>query len=413
MTSTPPAATLLPRAIQPALQRALEALPVVVVTGARQSGKSTLVRRLGPEAGRAYVTLDDLAVRDQAVRAPEDLLARGARMTIDEVQKVPELLSAIKIIVDRERTPGQFILTGSANLLLMKQVSESLAGRAAYLALGPLTRREQLGLGTAGLWDALVDSPASAWPDILSDDVAPQESWQDLAARGGFPTPAHEMRSTAARAVWFEGYLRTYLERDLQDVAAIGDLSDFRRLMRVVCLRLGNLINQADMARDVALPPSTAARHLNLLDVSCQLVRLPAYAVNRTRRLIKSPKGYWTDTGLAMHLADEAEPRGAHLENVVLGDLLAWRSTRVPAPEILYWRTTKGAEVDFVIETVAGLLPIEIKTTARPGPRDARHLAAFRDEYGDQVLGALLLHDGDEIFWLGKRILAAPWWRVI
>ena len=183
--------------------------------------------------------------------------------------------------------------------------------------------------------------------------------------------------------------------------------------MRAACLRLGNLLNQADLARDVSLAPSTCQRYLNLLEVSYQFVPLPAYSVNRTKRLVKSPKVYWSDPGMAMFLAGEAEPRGAHLENIVLLDLLAWRDTRIGRPEILYWRTTKGAEVDFVVEWNGRLLPIEVKASREVGHADARHLKLFLSEYPTEALGGVVLYDGDEVFWLAERVLAAPWWRVL
>ena len=161
------------------------------------------------------------------------------------------------------------------------------------------------------------------------------------------------------------------------------------------------------------MPQPTVRRYLNLLETSYLLVRLPAYAVNRTKRLIKSPKLYWADSGIAMHLAQETEPRGAHLENLVLQDLLAWRDARLRRAELFYWRTTNGQEVDLVIEDGERLLPIEIKATERPRLRDITHLRSFRAEYGDQARAALLLHSGDTLEWLAPDVLAAPWWKVL
>ena len=171
-------------------------------------------------------------------------------------------------------------------------------------------------------------------------------------------------------------------------------------------------MNQAELSRDLGLPSSTVQRFLNLLEVSYQLVRLPGYSVNRTRRLIKAPKIYWSDTGLAMHLGAESSPRGAHLENLLLTDLMAWAGTAPHRPNVLHWRTAGGAEVDFVIELPDRLLPIEVKASRRVTHRDARHLRTFLDDYPASQ-GALLLYDGDEVFWLDKRILAAPWHRVM
>ncbi len=388
-------------------------MPVVVVTGARQTGKSTLARILAADRDRLYVTLDDIDVLDQAETAPDDLVHRAVRMTLDEVQRAPDLLLAIKRAVDERREPGRFVLTGSANLLLMKQVSDSLAGRAVYLTLWPLTRREQLGLGQTGIWGELMDTPHPDWPDIVNaSDVAP-ESWHDLARRGGFPTPAYQLTEREDRSFWFEGYLNTYLERDLRDLSAVEQLADFRRLMRTTCLRLGGILNQADLARDVALPPTTVQRYLNLLEISYQLIRLPTFFVNRTKRLVRSPKIYWNDTGMALHVAGETEPRGAHLENIVLNDLLAWRAGRTPAPEILYWRTTKGEEIDFVIESENRVLPIEVKSASTVSMNDIKHLKTFLSEYSDLASGGLVLYDGTETYWMSRNILAVPWWRVI
>jgi uncharacterized protein len=402
----------LPRTVARSLGERLRVMPAVVVTGARQTGKSTLVQKLAP-GQRQYHSLDDLDVMDAARRDPEAILGGDRPVTLDEVQREPGLLRDVKLAVDRRRSPGRFLLTGSANLLLMRQVSESLAGRASYLTLWPMTRREQRGLGRCGVWNELLDAPESDWLAILLAQPDEPDDWRALARRGGLPTPAVHLRKAADRAIWFDGYVRTYLERDLQDLAAISALPDFRRLMRAACLRLGQLVNQAELGRDVALPQPTVHRYLNLLETSYILVRVPAYAVNRTKRLIKSPKLYWGDTGVALHLAQITEPEGPHLENLVLQDLLAWRDARLDRAEICYWRTAVGEEVDFVIETAGRLLPIEVKATARPRLRDAIHLRAFRAEYGKKAMAGLLLHTGSMLQWLAPDVLAVPWWRAL
>jgi hypothetical protein len=401
----------LPRLVATALAERLRIMPAVVVTGARQTGKSTLAEHLVPGT-RRYATLDDLDVLDVARRDPEALLGPGA-VTLDEVQREPGLLRAVKRAVDRDRKPGRFLVTGSANLLLMRQVSESLAGRASYLTLWPMTRREQRGLGQCGRWEELLNSPDAGWHELLANEKVEVEDWTALARRGGFPTPALELKTAADRRVWFDGYVRTYLERDLQDLASISSLPDFRRLMRAACHRLGQLVNQTELGRDVALAQPTVHRWLNLLETSYLLVRLPAYSVNRTKRLIKAPKIYWGDTGVAMHLAEAEEPGGAHLENLVLQDLLAWRDARIERAELGYWRTVSGEEVDFVIEAAGKLLPIEVKATTRPRLGDARHLRTFRQEYGTKARTGLLVHTGNALEWLAPDVLAVPWWRIL
>lgn len=408
-----PPATL-PRAAAAALDAALAVVPVVAVIGARQTGKSTLVQTHPALAGRPYLSLDDHDLRDAARRDPASLLERGPQLVLDEVQRAPDLLLAIKrqVDADRPRRPGRYVVTGSANLLLMERVAESLAGRAHYLRLWPLTRRERLGLGTAGIWSALLAAPVDRWPALIAAGRAPPDDWRLASAVGGLPVPAHELRTPAERALWFDGYIETYLERDLQMLARIEDLGDFRRLMRAAALRAGGLVNQADLARDLALSRPTVHRWLNLLETSFQIVRVNAFAVNRTKRLVKSPKLYWTDVALARHLGG-GEPTGAHLEHLVLADLIAWRELVTPRPEILHWRSANQEEVDFVVEAGRKLLAIEVKASATPSYRDARHLQTFQAEYGKAIHGALLLHAGTETMWLAKGVLATPWWKVI
>lgn len=407
--------SILPRAAASAIERAARIAPVVVLLGARQTGKTTLLHELPLLKGRSYLTLDDFDLRTQAEAEPEAVVARAHSLVLDEVQRARDLLIAVKRAVDADpaHTPGRFILTGSANLLMLERIGETLAGRAVYVTLWPFTRHERLGLGRTGIWSELLTTPYSGWREMLDARASHAEGWKDAAILGGLPVPAHRLTSSGDRALWFSGYVQTYLERDLQALRAVENLADFRRLMRAACLRIGNLVNQTELGRDVGIAQPQVHRFLNLMEASYQAVRLSAYGVNRTRRLIKSPKLYWSDTGLALFLAGESEPRGAHLENMVLTDLIAWRDLQAIRPEVLYWRTATGIEVDFVIETPDRLLPIEIKAAARVTTADAKGLEAFLDEYPDLVDGALLLHGGDQTFPLTRRVMAAPWWKVI
>jgi uncharacterized protein len=341
------------------------------------------------------------------------LVGGSTPVTLDEVQREPELLRAVKRAIDRDRKPGRFLLTGSANLLLMRQVSESLAGRASYLTLWPMTRREQRGLGRVDAGKSCSPRPtpngASYWP-MKRKALRIGICW--LAAADF----RHQRWNSRRLPIDASGSM-DMSARTSSAICSTSPLSAlcpiFRRLMRAACRRIGQLVNQTELGRDVTLPQPTVHRWLNLLETSYLLVRLPAYAVNRTKRLIKAPKIYWGDTGVAMQLAETEEPGGAHMENLVLHDLLAWRDARIEHAELGYWRTSIGEEVDFVIEAGGKLLPIEVKSTARPRIGDAAHLRTFHADYGKKARAGLLLHTGDAIEWLAPDVLAAPWWRVL
>jgi len=294
----------------------------------------------------------------------------------------------------------------------MKQVRESLAGRASYITMHPLTRREQLGLGAAGIWGELLTTDRKQWRDLVLGQVAPEEDWREVARRGGYPPAAHGIRNDADRWLWFDGYLRTYLQRDVPDISAIDSIPDFDKILRAIALRIGTIVNQTQLARDFGIPQSTVHRYVNVLETSYQVVRLPGFTVNRTKQLVKSPKYYWSDSGFALALSREIAPRGEHFENVVVQDILAWRDSQIMPPDVFYWRTTKGYEVDIVVQSGERLLPIEIKTTSQPSTREVASMQVFLEEYSDQAPAGLILHTGTQTFWIADRVLAATWWQV-
>jgi len=402
------------RYLAPTLEQALRAFPVVVLTGARQTGKTTLAQHVADAGARPYRTLDDLRVLDLAERDPDLLLGEAEKLTLDEVQRSPSVLLAVKRAVDRDRRKGRFLLTGSANLLLMRQVSESLAGRAVYLKLGSFTEGEKRSAGRAGPWSALLGcGSAEAAFELMRNTPRQRRSWLEAAIEGGYP-PVLDL-AASDRPRWFEGYVTTYLERDLQQLAGITALADFRRLLRIAAERIGGILNRADLARDAALPRPTAHRYLSLLEVSYQVRLLPSYAVNRTKRLIKAPKIYWTDTGLAAHLAGVGSPgelaeddrRGRFLENVLLAEIDAWREGLTPRPEVFYFHTTAGGEVDFVIEHRRKLLPVEVKSSSSLDARELRAITGFLDDYRAAHWG-LVVYCGSEVYMPASRLLAVP-----
>ena len=387
-----------PRLQSPILAQVLTQYPVVVVHGARQTGKTTLVQGSPIGQGRTFLSLDDFDVRDVAQSDPTALFIGRDCITLDEIQRQPDLLLAIKADVDRQRQPGRFLLTGSANLLLMERVADTLAGRAVYFSLPPLTWAEIEERGYGQTLDILIeqetiDQVVRALPASVPE---PNRPLQEAVRAGGYPVPALAA-DAGFRARWFDGYVQTYLERDLRQLSAIDQLMEFRRLMQLCALQNGRLLNIASLAADAGLAAATARRYINLLEISFQVTRVPAYAVNRGKRLVKAPKLLWTDTGLAAHLAGIADSDslvrgrewGFWLENWVGNHLLVWAGLRVPRLNITHWRTSNGREVDFVVETGRRLIPVEVKATPRPSSRDLAGLNAFLDTYEAAPFGVV------------------------
>ena len=405
-----------PRALAPIVEEALDTHPVVVVSGSRQTGKTTLVQNLPTSSQRRFETLDDLETLELARKRPEDLLARAQRLTIDEVQRVPELLLAIKRDVDKRRKRGRFLLTGSANLLLMREVADSLSGRAVYLLLSPFTGGEKRGEGSVPPWDTVLScESAGEVLERFTDQQPSKTDWRREILRGGMPR-AVLSRSAREREAWLDGFVVTYLERDLRDISQVSSLPDFRRLMGLAVHRVGQLLNQTELARDAGLSQATAHRYLNLLETTFQTHRLPAYSASPAKRLIKSPKLYWRDAGLAAHLAGlqgikelrESRLLGPLLENLVLAGLLAWRETARPKPELNFWRTAGGAEVDFVVESKRRLLPIEVKASKRVRLDDLRHIEIFLSDHARRAQFGVVLHDTSAAHLITRQIVGLP-----
>jgi hypothetical protein len=393
---------------------ALDKWPVVILTGARQVGKSTLVQRFDGASERAYLTLDHLPTLARAHSAPEALVTERAKMTIDEVQRAPELMLAVKYEVDRARSAGRYLLAGSANLLLLRTTGESLAGRAHYLTLRGFTEREKRGERDATRWSALLGA-SDARAALECVEVAPAVDWQQAALQGGFP-PAALAESASDRLAWFEDYTQTYLSRDLRELAQVDDLAGFGRLMQVAALRTGGVLNQADLARDAASPRTTVQRWMSLLVASYLVDLVPAFGPSRTRRLIKAPKVFPGDTGLALYLAGAYDreqlgrvPRpGVWLEALVLHELLAWSETQTPKPSVAHYRTESQHEIDFILEHGQRCLPIEVKASLAVRPHDASVIEDFCADHGERAPFGIVLYEGRDPLRLGPRSLAVP-----
>ena len=401
----------LPRWITPIIEQAIKDHPVIVMTGARQVGKSTFLRYAKTTKKWKYISFDDYDVLDQAQKDPKALWAGNDHIILDEVQKAPGVLSAIKREVDQSNRQFKAILSGSANLLLMQKVSETLAGRAVYFSLEPMTLGETLGRSPSNILLNLFKGKLPKEGKIQTKRREPL----GIVLQGLMP-PLLEFSKQESKTRWWEGYVRTYLERDLRQISQVSSLADFKRVMEFVALRSGQLFHQSEVSRDSGVSQPSVHRYINLLETTCVLYRLPAFARNRTKRLVKSPKFYWIDSGLASYLSGyydldslkQARENGGFMETFVLHHLRVLGQLLVPKPNIFYWRTTYGQEVDFVLEYGKKLIAIEVKLAKNIRYSDCEGLRLFLQEYPEASCG-VLVYTGKEIKLLGERIIALPW----
>ncbi len=390
------------------VRAALADMPVVVVTGLRQAGKSTFLQQELELMGRLYVSLDEFAQLEAARRDPEAFVQREAPVTIDEAQKCPELLTAIKRQVDRRRRPGWFLLSGSANFALLKGVGESLAGRATYLTLWPFTRREIAAElhhepFLKRFFETLRLGGRNSHSRVSEAEVL----------RGGMPPVC--LGEARNAGLWFKGYEQTYLERDVRELARVADLVSFRQLLRLAALRTGQILKVSELARDAKLSAATASRHLGVMEASFVVHRLEPYLANRASRLIKSPKVYVTDSGLAAHLCGlsggdhlQDEPlQGALFETYVAQNLIATLEARWPGARLCFWHVQGRYEVDFVIEVGRESLAIEVKSSSRWDERDLAGLRALI-ERTPRCRAGILAYNGASAVQLGPRLFAIP-----
>lgn len=399
------------RNVETAVENALSDTPVVLVNGARQTGKSTLVQAWASRIHAQYLTLDDAATLHLASSDPTGFIRNLQRpVVIDEIQKAPDLFPAIKLAVDRHRQPGQFLLTGSSNVLTLPSLSESLAGRMEVIPLHPLSAGELAGRieGFIPRLFRRVAEPWKATPDPLPIN--------ERLVRGGYPE-AVDRTIDSRRDAWFGAYVSTLLQRDVRDLARVDGLHALPNLLRLVAARSSGLLNMSDVGRDAGLPHTTLGRYLSLLESVFLIHRVPAWSHNLGQRLVKAPKIHVLDPGLALHLIGADETRlsadrmllGRMLESFVVGEVRKQLSWASPGTGLHHYRTSAGSEVDIVLEDRQGALcGIEVKASATVGPSDFSGLKALRDQFGDRFRTGVILYLGDQILPFGDDLWLLP-----
>lgn len=407
---------MLRRSLEEPLRDALSDARIVLLTGARQSGKTTLVEGLredaAPRGGRRYLTFDDAATQAAAHADPAGFVAGlSGPIALDEIQRVPELFPALKVAVDRDRSRGRFLLTGSANVLLLPRLSESLAGRMQVLTLWPLSQGE-----IAGVRESFVDA---LFAEHLPELPKARPGGADLAARiasGGYPEIVTGRRK-ARPSAWFGSYVTTILQRDVREMSSIEGLAALPRLLAAVASRQMALLSFADLARTVGLSQSTAKRYLALLQATFLVETVPAWYRNIGKRLAKSPKVLVADSGLAAHLQGQ-DAVGLRADRDRLGPLLeafvameikkqaGW--SRAEA-QLFHFRSSAGQEVDLVLEDRAGrVVGMEVKASTSASSSDFKGLRVLAEAAGRHFRRGIVLYSGDQVLSFGKGLYAVP-----
>jgi uncharacterized protein len=399
---------------------------VVALTGARQTGKTTLCETQLPDLLNipcTYISFDD---PDERLRFQRSAVAILENITtplivLDEVQKIPQLFDPLKLVIDRERKKTvperkRFVLTGSSQLLMMKNIRETLAGRVALCQMYPFSLYELTG-GESPLLTRIWRDHAVSQLDAEQLQLASPQQLRTLRGVrdehqvwGGYP-PVWQRTGETKRLNWLKDYRKTYLERDIADVGQVANIDTFALAQKLLCSRTANLLSISEVARDLGLAVNTIKRYLELLTMSFQCYLLRPWHENAGKRLIKSPKLYFPDAGLNRAVLGELSvSRGAAYESWVCAELLKWKQLQPLEPELYFYRTAAGLEVDFLLADERGIIPIEVKSSERITSADARSVETFIAEHPKAAHVGLVVYPGNEMVELRKNVWGVPDW---
>jgi predicted AAA+ superfamily ATPase len=403
--------TLYPRWIEPRITEALQDTPVVLLAGPRQAGKTTLVRQIAERQGFEYLTLDDDLTLLSAREDPVGMIRSLDKAVIDEIQRAPELLLSIKKSVDEDRRPGRFLLTGSANLMTIPTVADSLAGRMETLSLLPLAQGEINSLHAENwIENAFAGRILEPTEPAVGADLIQR------VLRGGYPE-AVARSSSRRRIAWARQYIDALIQRDVQDVASVDKLDQLPRFLRALAQMAGQMCNYTQLGGQVGLDAKTASKYMGVFEQMYLLKRVDVWSSNHLKRVVKTPKLHFIDSGLLAALLELSEDEiqqdrtrfGNLLEAFIYAELLKHRNTADKDYRLMYYRDADKFEVDIVIENAAGnLVCVEVKAAATVKEKDLRGLKKLAGIAGNKFKMGILFYDGADIVPLGDKIWAAP-----
>ena len=398
---------MIKRTIDKLIENALKISPVVLIAGARQIGKSTSVMQLN----REYIVMDDITQLDSAKSDPQGYVERVAKpVTIDEIQKTPQLLTPIKLYVDKKRTNGDFLLTGSANVLNLQQSEESLAGRLIELTMYPFTAKEKNKDSSSNVIDMLFTMPTNALPyEKKMVAKVPQ-----FVLEGSYPL-AFMMSRAKERFMWFNSYISTYIERDIRSIGELRDIDNFIRFFNILAPRSANILNKSNIAKDSKLNSMTVDNYLSLLEKVYQIHLLKPYYENIGKSFIKSPKVYLTDSGISSHVLnissveelEHSRYKGDIYETFVFAELLKHLNYSENVMELFYYRTTDKKEIDFIVKKGEKILAIEVKSAKSVKKEDFKHIIDFQERSTKDILG-IVFYSGEKVVGFGEKLFAVP-----